>query len=404
MTRWELEYLLLFGPPENKLELIDGKTPCAFPFVDRVQADAHFTEWARTLSRWQGVADPPARWVDNTSVKQFGGFTLTQHRRPIRLEVPSEISAYHWAHGCFFDRSLWPGQPQGFESGFESPHEHSRIKLNLWSLFRDAAEAGVEGYGIGGVDISLTERNALQPDFFFYLGSKEQHLIGGQYFHGRPLLVMEVLSPFSRAIDRGPRKEIYRRAGVPQLWLIEPLTRTVELYQLSGGDYRLTETATIGQTLKVPDLGPLELPVDAIFQTGEDRPQSGVVQDERSGWAIQSDLIVGLQHLILLGHAERRREIWNNQSPCFLPFGSADEARHRLDRFIFEAARWEDQPPVAPVSIEPELDIATVGRFHFSRHGHIVQMNVDVEGQMYRSLLDLTANRGAWDWGDCLSA
>jgi hypothetical protein len=114
-------------------------------------------------------------------------------------------------------------------------------------------------------------------------------------------------------------------------------------------------------------------------------------------------LVVGLQHLILLGHAERRREIWNNQSPCFLPFGSSDEARHRLDRFIFAAARWEDKPIVKPVSVEPELDTATVGRFHFSRHGHTVRLNVDVDARLYRSLLDVTANRRAWDWGDGLS-
>jgi hypothetical protein len=34
----------------------------------------------------------------------------------------------------------------------------------------------------------------------------------GNYFKGIPEFIMEVLSPFSRAIDRGPRTEIYRRA------------------------------------------------------------------------------------------------------------------------------------------------------------------------------------------------
>ena len=59
MPTWDLEYMLLFGPPENKLELLDGKTPCSFPFADRGSADAHFALWASTLARWQGVADPP---------------------------------------------------------------------------------------------------------------------------------------------------------------------------------------------------------------------------------------------------------------------------------------------------------------------------------------------------------
>jgi len=400
MARWDLEYLLLFGPPENKLELMRGRTPCSFPFLDRAEADAHFAAWARTLARWQGVVDPPARRTDRADVKQIGTFELAQYRRPIRLEVPSEIDAYHWAHGCFFDRSLWPGQPPGYEVGFESPHQHSMIKLNLWNAFRDAAEVGVEGCGIGGVDISLTDRDAVQPDYFFYPGPRAAHMIGGQYFRGVPLLAMEVMSPFSRAIDRGPRREVYRRAGVPQLWFIEPLTRTVELHRLAGVDYRLAEAATIGQSIKVPGLEPFELSVDAIFETGDDWPGTGGVGDEPGGWAIPEEVVVGLQHLVLLGHAERRREIWNNQSPCVLPFRSADEARHRLDRFIFEAARWEGCAAVPAAPVEPDVDAATVGRFHFSRHGHIVRLNVDVDGRLYRALLEVTANREAWSWGD----
>jgi hypothetical protein len=125
-----------------------------------------------------------------------------------------------------------------------------------------------------------------------------------------------------------------------------------------------------------------------------------VGETERSDWAIPQGVVVGLQHLILLGHAERRREIWNNKCPCCLAFGSAGEARHRFERFIFEAARWEDLPPVAPVSVEPELDTARVGRFHFSRHGHVVRLDVDVDGRSYRSLLDVAANSEAWRWDD----
>ena len=397
MARWDLEYLLLFGPPENKLELIDGRTPCSFPFRHRAEADVHFAAWAGTLSRWQGVADPPARNTDRADIKQFGRFELRQHRRPIRLEVPSEIDAYHWAYRCFSDRSLWPAQPAGYEVGFESPQRHSMIKLNLWKLFEDA---DVEGDGIGGVDISLSDRDGVQPDYFFYPGPRRRHLIGGQYFQGVPLLVMEVLSPFSRAIDRGPRKERYRQAGVPQLWLLEPLTSTVELYQLIDGDYRLTESATVGQSIKVPGLEPMALTVDAIFDTGRDWSGTGTAPDQPSGWAIPESVTVGLQHLILLGHAERRREIWDNRSPCYLAFGSAEEARHRLDRFLLEAARWEDRPAVASVAVEPDVDAATVGRFHFTRHRHVVRLNVDVDGRLYRSLLDATADRAAWDWGD----
>jgi len=403
MTTWNLEYMLLFGPPENKLELLDGKTPCSFPFIDRIVADAHFAKWATELARWQDVSDPPARMMDGTLVKEFGKFTLEQYRRPIRLEVPSVLDAYHWAQRSFWDRSLWPMQPAGFETGFDWSQDHWDIKLNLWSIFRDAQERlGFEGEGIGGVDISLTDTDAVQPDFFFFHGLCEQNLIAGQYFMGVPQLVMEVLSPFSRAIDRGPRKEVYRRAGVPQLWLIEPLTRTIELHRLAQGEYHLETTAGMGDQLSVPEFDGLTIAADRIFDTQSSRHKNErATGDARPpAWAISRDQTIGLQHLVFLGHAERRREIWDNQSPCFLAFGSPEEARHRLGRFLLEAGRWEGAKVPAPVQIEPEIETADVGRFHFIRYGKVVRLNVDVSGLLYRALLEVTANRQAWDWGE----
>jgi hypothetical protein len=32
---WDLEYLLLFGIPNNKIELLDGRSRWAFPFTSR---------------------------------------------------------------------------------------------------------------------------------------------------------------------------------------------------------------------------------------------------------------------------------------------------------------------------------------------------------------------------------
>ena len=119
-----------------------------------------------------------------------------------------------------------------------------------------------------------------------------------------------------------------------------------------------------------------------------------------SEWAVPRNAVVGLQHLILLGHAERRREIWGNRAPCVLAFGCADEAAHRLRQFVLEAARWEAAPTPPVVPVEPDVEAASVGRFHFVRERHVVRLNVDVDGLLYRALLDFTAQRAAWDWGE----
>ncbi len=189
---------------------------------------------------------------------------------------------------------------------------------------------------------------------------------------------------------------------MPQLWLIELLTCTIERYGLVEGEYRLEATAGAGESLVVPGFDGLTIDADRVFDTQskrfKDKPATGNGRPKR--WAIPRGRTVGLQHLILLGHAERRREIWNNQSPCFLAFGSSEEASHRLDHFVLEASQWEGMKAPAPVEIEPHMETANVRRFHFVRHGHIVRLNVDVSGLLYRELLTVTADRKAWDWGE----
>jgi hypothetical protein len=70
------------------------------------------------------------------------------------------------------------------------------------------------------------------------------------------------------------------------------------------------------------------------------------------------------------------------------------------DRFLLEAGRWTGLNAPEPVEIEPGLEIADAGRFQFIRRGHVVRLNIDVSGLLYRDLLSVNARREAWDWGD----
>jgi hypothetical protein len=84
---WDLEYLMLFGVPGNKWELIDGQIRWAFPFLDRDAAEAHFATWANTLQRWRGArrADVhEATTASGSSRRIFrgGGFEMSLYPRP----------------------------------------------------------------------------------------------------------------------------------------------------------------------------------------------------------------------------------------------------------------------------------------------------------------------------------
>lgn len=47
----------------------------------------------------------------------------------------------------------------------------------------------------------------------------------------RPLLVVEVLSAATARGDRGPKRRLYQRAGVPELWIVDLDARLIERWR-----------------------------------------------------------------------------------------------------------------------------------------------------------------------------
>jgi hypothetical protein len=218
-----------------------------------------------------------------------------------------------------------------------------------------------------------------------------------------PDLIAEVLSPGTRAIDRGTRKNLYRRAGVAELWLLDPEPETVEVYRLDEGDYRLVATHAPGEIFH-----PLRFPsetvaVDELFHTQWKRygdlfkPR---LRDPVPEWLVPEATRFGLEALFLFGHPERRYEIWNNRVPCVLPFGSTREARTRFSHFLEEAAHWEELPAPRPTAVAKDVEQIEVGRFRLTRHGRHVHVDVAVDARKYREMSEVWANDAAWDWGE----
>jgi Uma2 family endonuclease len=50
-----------------------------------------------------------------------------------------------------------------------------------------------------------------------------------------PDWVCEVLSPSTEVLDRRLKARSYAREGVRHMWLVDPLTKTLEIYRLEGG-------------------------------------------------------------------------------------------------------------------------------------------------------------------------
>ncbi len=271
--------------------------------------------------------------------------------------------------------------------------------MRLWELFGGLC-ARHGGKHAGRCDLLLNDSCVVQPDQFYYGPDKRDCLVGDAYYQGAPDVVAEVLSPASRAVDRGPRKDLYRRAGVGQLWLLDPEVETVEVYDLEGGQYRLTRKARAGEELALPRFPNESASVDRLFDTqwkdGKDwfTPK---VAEPLPDWLAPPEMRLGLEALLLLGHPERRYEIWDNLAPCVWPCGSVEEALARFAHFVEDAARWEQLPVPALAS---GVEQAEVGRFRLTRRGRQVGLEVAVDARLYRAMADLYHDYDNWDWGE----
>jgi Uma2 family endonuclease len=74
------------------------------------------------------------------------------------------------------------------------------------------------------------------------------------YIHSAPQLLVEVLSPANTCRERAEKLEDYAFLGVPEVWIVSPEARTVEILLLAEGSLRTT--AILAEGLLKPALFP----------------------------------------------------------------------------------------------------------------------------------------------------
>jgi hypothetical protein len=398
-----LEYPLFFGVAGNKLELIDGTSRWVFPFLSREEGEAHFHEWLETFRRWKQVDTAmPIHKSAETWRTEFNGIRMELFPRPIDIRLPIACQAFEAFLHTFHRRDYWPDQPEGLETGWDSVFDDGDIRMNLWSLL-SALSSRHGGKHSGRVDIALTPWAGVAPDSYYFRKERQNIMIEEDYFCAAPDLIAEVLSASSRWLDRGPRMKVYRRAGVPHLWLLEPALETVEVYELRG-QYELLGRYGTGDSFVTPLFPGERIRVDALFKTQSKRWATAKEKKKTPApipdWILPPETEVGLEYFFHLGHPERRWEFWDNKAHSVLAFGSAAEATARLDRFLTEACRWEALPRPKITELASDVRQTEVGRFQLMSRGRLVFLDVAVDGSRHREILTRWADRTAWDWGE----
>lgn len=116
-------------------------------------------------------------------------------------------------------------------------HERlQRFLLTLLTLF-------VEEHNLGEVlgsrtAVALDRLNAPEPDILFVARARA-NMIREKGVFGAPDLVIEILSAGTARNDRGPKFAAYERAGVRELWLIDPYGPAgTEFYHWTNGRFQ----------------------------------------------------------------------------------------------------------------------------------------------------------------------
>jgi Uma2 family endonuclease len=139
-----------------------------------------------------------------------------------------------------------------------APSEEHQIALaNLFVLLHAAAPGDLRVF-FAPYDVRFSPRRQLQPDVVVL--PKDRTLADRT-----PLLVVEVLSPSTRAADTTLKRHVFEHGGVASYWLVDPLVPSLTVLELVDDGY--VERATVAGDQPYDAVAPFPLrvvPVDLV--------------------------------------------------------------------------------------------------------------------------------------------
>jgi Uma2 family endonuclease len=137
-----------------------------------------------------------------------------------------------------------------------APRHQGVLRNLLFILHGDAQQRGLGSVYCAPIDVILAPDSIVQPDLVFVAAGRES-IVTERAIEGPPDLAVEILSPWSDRRDRVAKAGLYARYGIAHYWIVDPVARTLEVYEAEGAEYRLVarhEGAGRVRTTPFPDL------------------------------------------------------------------------------------------------------------------------------------------------------
>jgi len=147
-----------------------------------------------------------------------------------------------------------------------SPHAHaaSGLGIDLGGPFH-RGRGGPGGWWIlDEPELHLGE-DVLVPDLAGWRRERMPSVPNVPYFELAPDWICEVVSPSTGRLDRTAKMPIYARAAVSHAWLVDPLQRTLEVYELVAERWTLLSTHAGDETVRTRPFEAVELDLRGLW-------------------------------------------------------------------------------------------------------------------------------------------
>ncbi|RKX56157.1 MAG: Uma2 family endonuclease [Thermotoga sp.] len=144
---------------------------------------------------------------------------------------------------------------------------HQRVSRDLEEKMVKYVEENDPGEVLyAPIDVYLDEENVFQP-VLVYISNKRASIITNRGIEGAPDLIVEILSPSTAYYDLRVKFNLYEKKGVQEYWIIDPMQKRCEIYNLEKGKYIKTVDVMEKGNVSSKVLKGFEVSLEEVFKS-----------------------------------------------------------------------------------------------------------------------------------------
>jgi Uma2 family endonuclease len=178
------------------------------------------------------------------------------------MSQPSYLPHYTYGDYCQWqgDWELYGGIPIAVTPSPFGRHQVLLTRL-AWLIQSELEANGCECQAIVELDWVVSDDTVVRPDLLVVCGGMPT-----RHLESLPSLVIEVLSPSTRASDLGFKRGLYEREGVPSYLIVDPEKEIVTQLTLIDGRYLSSIQDSAGPTIHLGEHCTITLDTQKLFR------------------------------------------------------------------------------------------------------------------------------------------